>query len=96
MCYVDEKEDLPLTGFHVKPDIKDNVLYAEQDGNYFYACQDVRFFDFDFPDEKLLKPIIRQLAPFKVKDYDMEAAKKARKWFIDLMAKEGFTKVVFD
>lgn len=52
----------------------DLVYHVMQDGADFYV--------FDAPDcEKLL---MTRTAPFKVADFDMDSAMRARKWFTEL------------
>lgn len=51
-------------------------IYVTQDGADFYV----------YRDEELTQyvPSLGRTAPFKVLDYDMEAATRARQWFIEL------------
>jgi len=49
-------------------------IYVLQDGADFYA----------FWDKACEKPMLTRTAPFKVRDFDVEAAEKARAWFKNL------------
>ena len=54
-----------------------DFVFASQDGADFYVSRE------DNPEPE------RITAPFKVGDFDMEAAKRARDWFIAKMAEDG-------
>lgn len=51
-------------------------IYVMQDGADFYVYRDAALTEYI--------PSLGRTAPFKVSDFDMEAATRARKWFIDL------------
>jgi hypothetical protein len=62
------------------PGIGKSVFYAHKDPEQIYVRQDgADFYIFSDPEGKVL--IRTGSAPFKVPDFDMDAAKRARSWF---------------